>query len=124
VYAGPYGEGVQAIEFLNSVSPLLQKNFTEIPWNQIYQNAFFLDNNPLILECGGSFGQRKPLAAAFNVVNVDAHVKMTEQFDDMVTTYPQMRDSDNSMYFCATQAVRARPDNATAYPWRQAVGHQ
>ena len=49
---------------------------------------------------------------------------MTEQFNYMVTKYPQMRASDNSMYFCATQAVKAVPDHATAYAWRGALGHQ
>ena len=124
VYAGPESEGRKAVQFLQGVGPVLRQNFSEVPWNELTQNAFFELGNEEILSCDQNYGRRAVFGAAFNEVDVEAQVKMTEQFNYMVTKYPQTRASDNSMYFCATNAVTAVPDNATAYPWRQALGHQ
>ena len=124
MYAGPESEGRTAVQFLEEVGPVLRKNFSVVPWNELTQNAFFELGNEEVLTCDQSLGRRSVFGAAFNEVDVEAHVKMTDLFNYMVTKYPQTTASDNSMYFCATQAVRAVPDNATAYPWRQALGHQ
>ena len=124
MYAGPESEGRKAIQFLQELGPVLRQNFSVVPWNELTQTGFFLLGNEAILNCEQTFGKRSVTTAAFNKVDVKAQVKMTEQFNYLVTKYPQMRRSDNSMYFCATQAVRAVPENATAYPWRQALGHQ
>ena len=93
-----------------------------VPWNRYDENAYFLNDTDA--SCNLSFGRRATFGAAFNEIDVKAHVKMTSQFNEMVTKYPQTRGSDNSMYFCGTQAVTAVPDNATAYAWRSALGHQ
>ncbi|KAI1412820.1 hypothetical protein F5Y13DRAFT_199678 [Hypoxylon sp. FL1857] len=123
VYAGPQIEGRNAIRFLEHI-PALRRNFTDVPWNKLTTSAFFVNGDASVETCGVNSGQRSSMGAAFNELTVEAHVSMSEQFDYMVTTYPQMRQSDNSMYFCATQAVRALPNDAIAYPWRQALGHQ
>ncbi|KAI1502202.1 hypothetical protein F5X99DRAFT_427578 [Biscogniauxia marginata] len=123
VYAGPESDGREAVQFLQKLGPVLRQNSTEVPWNELTQNTFFLDGNEAIETCGLSYGRRSTMGALFNKIEVEAHVSMTEQFNYMVTKYPQMRSSDNGMYFCGTQAVRAVPRNATAYPWRQALGH-
>ena len=124
VYAGPESEGRKAVQFLQEVGPVLRQNFSVVPWDELTQNSFFLLGNEDILSCDQTYGRRSVFGAAFNEVDVEAQVKMTEQFNYMVTKYPQMRESDNSMYFCATQAVTAVPENTTAYPWRRALGHQ
>jgi hypothetical protein len=124
VYAGPESEGREAVRFLQGLGPVLRQNFSAVPWNELYQTSFFLDGDDSILSCAKPFGYRSTMGAAFNEVNVESQVKMTELFNYMVAKYPFMRESDNSMYFCASQAVRAVPDYTTAYPWRQAVGHQ
>ena len=124
VYAGPESEGRKAVQFLQDIGPALRQNYTMVPWNELTQNAFFVLGNEAILSCDQSYGKRSVFGAAFNEIDVEAQVKMTDQFNYMVTKYPQMRASDNSMYFCATQAVKAVPDDATAYGWRKALGHQ
>lgn len=124
VYAGPESEGREAVKFLEGISPVLRKNYTEVPWNQLTQNAFFLKGDEAILNCAATYGERSVFGAVINQVDVDASVQMTEQFNYLVTKYPQMRGSDNSMYFCAKQAVEAVPEDSAAYAWRGALGHQ
>ena len=124
VYAGPESEGREAVKFLEGIDPVLRKNYTEVPWNQLTQNAFFLDGDESILNCAATYGERSVFGAVINQVDVDASVQMTEQFNYLVTKYPQMRGSDNSMYFCARQAVEAVPEDSDAYAWRGALGHQ
>lgn len=124
VYAGPERDGRRATRFLRRVGPVLRKNITDVPWNELSLTAFFDNGDETSETCGVNAGARASMGAAFNELTVDAHVSMTEQFNYLLTRYPQMRDSDNSMYFCATQAVRALPNDATSYPWRQAIGHQ
>lgn len=123
-YAGLEDEGRQAVAFLQKIGPILKQNLTMVPWNRYNENAFFGNNTGALTSCDLSFGRRMVLGAAFNEIDVEAHVNMTSQFNEMVTKYPQTRGSDNSMYFCGTQAVTAVPDNATAYGWRSALGHQ
>ncbi|KAI5853645.1 hypothetical protein GGS23DRAFT_601730 [Durotheca rogersii] len=122
-YAGPESEGRVAVQFLDNIGPTLRRNYTTVPWDQLLSYTLFSGGDESVLECRVSSGKREVLSAAFNEVDVDAHVSMTEQFNDMVTRYPQMRASDNGLYFCATQVVRRYPKKSTAYPWRQAIGH-
>ena len=124
VYAGPENEGREAVQFLDKVGPTLRKNFTEVPWNQLTTNAFFVNGSTAILDCDQSYGKRAVFGAAINQVDVESSVKMTEMFNYMNIRYPQMRGSDNGMYFCATQAAAAVPEDSTAYAWRKAIGHQ
>lgn len=112
------------MQFLQRLGPTLRQNFTSVPWNELAQTAFFANGSQGILNCKASAGPRSTMGAAFNVLDVNAHVQMTELFNEMVTRYPQTRLSDNSMYFCANQGVQAVPDNTTAYRWRHALGHQ
>lgn len=124
VYAGPEDEGREAVQFIEALGTQIRQNYTQIPWNTVTENGFFLNGSLAVDTCHSSQGRRDPLGIAVNQIDVDASVEMTEQFNYLVTTYPQMSASDNSAYFCAKQGVVARPDNATAYPWRHAVGHQ
>ena len=64
------------------------------------------------------------MGAAFKQIDPAAHVKASYLFNDMVSRYPQTRQSDNSMYLCSQRGVLAFGENSTAFPWRQAVGHQ
>lgn len=123
-YAGLEDEGRKAVAFLQEIGPIIKQNLTMVPWNRYNENAAFLNDTDATASCSLSYGKRAVFGAAFNEIDVKAHVQMTSQFNEMVTKYPQTRGSDNAMYFCATQAVTAVPDNATAYPWRSALGHQ
>jgi hypothetical protein len=124
VYAGPESEGRKAVQFLQELGPVLSQNSSVVPWNELYQTAFFQNGSDAILSCELPPAYRYPMAVAFNEVDVESQVKMTNLFNHMLIKYPFMRGSDNTMAFCATQAVRAVPDFTTAYPWRQALGHQ
>ncbi|KAI0877508.1 hypothetical protein GGS24DRAFT_487881 [Hypoxylon argillaceum] len=124
VYAGPEEEGRAAVQFLQDIGTDIRRNYSQVAWNTVPENAFFLAGNTLLDVCGGTYGRRVVRGVAFNHLDVDAHVKMSEQLNYLVTKYPQMSTSDNGMYFCATQAVQAQSKDASAYPWRQAIGHQ
>ncbi|SPQ20693.1 9abd6c18-e524-4ffb-8b72-b16b846583ac [Thermothielavioides terrestris] len=124
VYAGPEDEGRRAVEFLADLGTDLRHNFTQVPWNRLNRNVDFLNNNPLVDVCNPGGIRGDTYGVAVNTIDVDAHVSVSEQFDDMMAKYPEMRSSGNGGYFCANQAVVARPKHHTAYPWRQAVGYQ
>ncbi|KAI0134358.1 hypothetical protein BJ170DRAFT_591337 [Xylariales sp. AK1849] len=124
VYAGPENEGRRAVEFLADIGTDLRHNFTQVPWNRLNRNVNFLDNNPAVDVCNPSGVRGDTYGVAVNKIDVDAHVNITDQFDYMFTKYPEMKNSGNGGYFCANQAVVAREQNYTAYPWRLAVGHQ
>lgn len=124
VYAGIENEGREAVQFLEDLGTQIQQNYTQIPWNTVAENSFFLAGNPLIDVCHNNYGRRVVRGVALNQIDVDSSVNMSEQLNYLVTKYPQMSTSDNAMYFCATQAVTSKSQDAIAYPWRQAIGHQ
>lgn len=125
VYAGPEDEGRQAVEFLASIGTDLRHNFTQVPWNELNRNVNFLNNNPAVDICQPGGVRGDTYGVTFNTLDVDAHVNISQQFDYMYATYPEMQSSGNGGYFCANQAVVANGlDAPTAYPWRSAVGHQ
>lgn len=120
VYAGPEDEGRKAIAFLQNLSPIIQQNISYVPWNILINTTAF----------GTGAGntakgtvRRSILGIAFNQIDPEAQVKMTAQFDEMITKFPQTSTSAVALYYPATQAVYAVPDNATSYAWRSALGH-
>ncbi|KAL2167886.1 hypothetical protein VTG60DRAFT_673 [Thermothelomyces hinnuleus] len=126
VYAGPESEGRKAIEFLSNIGTSLRQNLSEVPWNKLTQTAFFsqFGLGDAAIECKFSPGYRKPMDVAFNRVDVDAHVRTMNLFNELLTKYPFMRGSDMTMQFCAPQGTSAFPDDYTAYPWRRVLGQQ
>ncbi|KAL2194466.1 hypothetical protein P885DRAFT_71238 [Corynascus similis CBS 632.67] len=123
VYAGPEREGRRAVRFLRDI-PDLRHNFTQVPWNRLNRNVNFLNNNPAVDTCQPGGVRGDTYGVALNKIDVDANVRMSELFDYMLRTYPEMISSGNGGYFCANQAAIARPRDYTAYPWRHAVGYQ
>ncbi|KAF9641750.1 FAD-binding domain-containing protein [Lasiodiplodia theobromae] len=107
VYAGPESEGREAIEFLLQLGPILQQNITEVPWHQVIQSSFF----------GAALCQRY-YQEVYLISCIQHHAKLVEQFEEMITKYPQTIGSGLALYFPTTQAARAVPSNATAYAWR------
>lgn len=124
VYAGSEDEGRRNVEFLTDIGTDLRRNFTQVPWNRLNRNVYFSGNNPAADLCSPGGVRGDTYGVALNTIDVDAHVRAAEQFDYMVTKYPEMSHSGGGGYFCANQAVVARAQDYTAYPWRQAVGHQ
>jgi hypothetical protein len=124
VYAGPEDEGRRAVQFLADLGTELRHNFTQVPWNRLNRNVYFLNGNPAVDVCTPGGVRGDTYGVAFNRIDVEAHVNATEQFDYMLNKYPEMRSSGNGGYFCANQAVVVRGEHSTAYPWRRAVGYQ
>lgn len=92
-----------------------------VPWNELIPATFFgggADPN-----CTLGTTRKSVLSAAFNVIDPKAQVRMTEMFKKMITRYPQTIGSGIALYFPATQAARAIPNNQTAYAWRDVLGH-
>ena len=124
MYAGTEDDGRRAVQFLTDIGTDLRHNFTQVPWNRLNRNVNFLNNNPLVDVCSPGGVRGDTYGVALNTIDVDAFVSVAEQFDHMFTTYPEMKSSGLGGYFCANQAVVARDQDHTAYPWRHAVGHQ
>ncbi|KAG9511558.1 hypothetical protein KCV07_g10092, partial [Aureobasidium melanogenum] len=120
VFAGPEEEGLAAIKFLLDQGPILQRNISVVPWNNLIQTSFFGTGGG---GCDKGAIRRSVSTAAFNQIDPAAHVRLVQLFDEMITKYPQTSTSSIAIYFPATQAARAVPGNSTAYSWRQALGH-
>ncbi|KAJ6013601.1 FAD-binding domain-containing protein [Penicillium herquei] len=121
VYAGPESEGRKAIQFLLDQKPILKQNITMVPWNELIDATFFgggADPN-----CSLGSTRKSVSTAAFNVIDPQAQVNMTNKFKEMITRYPQTIGSGIALYLPATQAARAIPNNQTAYAWREVLGH-
>jgi hypothetical protein len=124
VYAGPEDEGRRAVDFLADIGTDLRHNFSQVPWNELNRNVNFLQDNHAVDVCNPGGVRGDTYGVALNEIDVDAHVAISEQFNYMLTTYPEMKSSGNGGYFCANQAVVAREQDYTSYPWRSAVGFQ
>ena len=121
VYAGPESEGRKAIQFLLNQGPILKQNITVVPWNQIIPTSFYGGGSG---NCVKGVTRKSISGTAFNVIDPKAFGKFTDGFNAMIAKYPQTIGSSIALYFPATQAVMAIPDDATAFPFRKALGHQ
>lgn len=124
VYAGSEDEGRRNVGFIADIGTDIRRNFTQIPWNRLNRNVYFSGNNPAADLCGPGGVRGDTYGVALNTIDVDTHVSVAEQFDYMLTKYPEMSFSGGGGYFCANQGVVARAQDYTAYPWRQSVGYQ
>ena len=118
VYIGPKEEGLQVIAPVIALKPP-SANIQEVPWSD------------LIATAGGGFDTglcQKNLSRNFYSTNLRNLSASTFQatFDKMNTffeTYPDARATSIDLETFPNQAMAAVPDDATAYPWRDALGY-
>jgi hypothetical protein len=118
VYIGPKEEGLRVIAPVMALNPTVA-NIQVVPWSK------------LIATVGGGFDTglcQKNLSRNFYSVNLRNLSASTYQatFDKMAKffeTYPNARGTAIDLETFPSQAMAAVPDDATAYPWRDALGY-
>ncbi|KAL4930344.1 FAD-binding oxidoreductase [Aspergillus undulatus] len=115
VYHGPRDKALALLSPLLAVGPT-STNITEIPWNHLAAVAAFGSDAAIcapgktVSIYGVNLRQRDPEAWT------SAFVSMAELYEN----YPAARGSVVVFEIWSNQAVRAIPDEDTAYPWRDA----
>lgn len=118
VYIGPRAEGLRVFAPALALKPV-STDIKVVPWSD------------LIATAGGDFGIglcQKNLSRNYYSVNLRNLSASTYQatFEKMVRffeKYPDARDTSIDLETFSNQAMAAVPDEATAYPWRDAVGY-
>ncbi|OCL02959.1 FAD-binding domain-containing protein [Glonium stellatum] len=119
VYAGPLSEGTALIQPILSANPIRQ-NITMVPWGS-YINATFWG--------AGQFGCPKRFNAnvyggSVKTYDIPTFQKFFSDWNGFLKANPAAQEQ--SVFFIETfptQAVRAVPDNTTAYPHRDITAH-
>ncbi|KAL6230189.1 hypothetical protein BDW75DRAFT_223377 [Aspergillus navahoensis] len=117
IYYGPEEEAQQYLQPFYDLQPT-RANFTVVPWNLLYSTLYFgadsiacKDNNHLFN--GG---------AGVTHIDVDAFTKYTTRFTEFWRQNPGVTPAVVFSRF-PNQAVRAVPDEETAYPYRDISTH-
>ncbi|KAI9780497.1 MAG: hypothetical protein M1816_002836 [Peltula sp. TS41687] len=119
VYAGSEREGRRAVQFLVDQAPI-QQNISMIPWNKLLQSSAFGATGPRICERGRRRTQR---GVGVKQIDPDTYATLARMFREMQRQYPATIRSIVQVQLLPTQAVRAVPDDATAFPWRSHIAH-
>ena len=118
VYTGPEAEGRRIIAPVIALNPPIA-TIKVVPWSS------------LIATAGGGFDTglcQKGISRNFYSVNLrslsgstyqSTFEKMVDYFDE----YPDARGTSIDLETFPNQAMAAVPDDATAYPWRDAIGY-
>lgn len=118
VYIGPKEEGLKVITPVTALKAS-SVNIQEVPWSDEIATAAEGINAAL---CQKNLS-RNPYSA--NLRNLSSSTfqttfeKMVQFFDD----YPNARSTAIDIETFPNQAMVAVPDDATAYPWRDAIGY-
>ncbi|KAF2852097.1 FAD-binding domain-containing protein [Plenodomus tracheiphilus IPT5] len=117
VYAGPEDTGLEAMAPILDLGPFEFKNVSVLAYNTVGPNSMFQNNAAF---CGASqifdvFGFNLKL---FNPATMSSTLqKISDFFDEQ----PSARGSAILLESWSNQATVAVPDDATAYPWRDAT---
>jgi len=118
MYVGPKEEGFQAIAPVMALKPP-SANIQEVPWSQEIATA------------GGGFDTglcQKNVSRNFysaNLRNLSGSTFQAtfEKMDNFFKAYPDARGTSIDLETFPNQAMAAVPDDATAYPFRDALGY-
>ena len=116
VYAGPKDEAVEAMAPILDLGPSYSL-IKEITWNEVSTQTTFLLDGPVCVD-----SQIYDIYAV-NLRNFSAPT-MAESFQKMAEFWEEHPAGRNSVIVLETwpiQAALAVPDDATAYPWRDAT---
>lgn len=118
VYIGPKEEGLKVIAPVTALKAL-SVNIQEVPWSDEIATA------------GGDFDagncqknlSRNAYTANLRKLSSSTFQATFEKMGQFFDQYPDARSSGILLETFPNQAMVAVPDNATAYPWRDAVGY-
>lgn len=112
---GPRSKGENVIKPFLDLKPAVQ-NITALPWSDV--------NNDNSGSSQTGVCKKGDLHSIFSLglknVDVATWISVLKRFSDFVTATPDAGESTILIEFFPTQAVQAVPNEATAYPWRDA----
>lgn len=118
VYAGPKEEGLKLLQPLLDL-PVLEKNITQVTWDVLAASAAFGESAGSCVP--GTRSQYSGLGIA--QWDVPTHMKVFDQWINLVQNYPAANSSIYWVEFFPNQAIIAVPDKETAYPHRNIRAH-
>ena len=109
------------------IQPLLdlrpiKQNISEIPWSELTETAFFDAEGSLPNPCIKDLHQNV-YGGSIKTYDIPTFQTFVAELDIFYNDYPNAQSSIWFIEHFATQAVRAVPDEATAYPWRDITAH-
>lgn len=111
-------------EFMKLIQPFLDLNpatqvINTLPWNELVTKSGFGIDALLAVK-----GQPHSIFAS-NLKNIDSSkwVEIFNRMNDFYASTPAARTSAISLEIYSNEAVAAVPDDATAYPWRDAQAY-
>ncbi|KAL2810523.1 hypothetical protein BJX63DRAFT_422986 [Aspergillus granulosus] len=117
VYYGPEEDVQQYLQPFYDLQPT-RANFTMVPWNTLYSALYFGADSAACKENNHLFSG----AAAVSHIDVDAFTAYTTRFTEYWSEHPGVSPAVIFSRF-PNQAVRAVPDEETAYPYRDISTH-
>ena len=116
IYVGPLEEGIALIQPLIDLGPLAQ-NITEIPWKDLEDSSRFGTGHLTCIK--GGFHN----VWGLNLYQLDVPtlIKAVDYMNNVFTQYPAFRRAFLAVDMFASGVTESVPDDATAYPYRNAV---
>ncbi|KAK8130695.1 hypothetical protein PG999_003075 [Apiospora kogelbergensis] len=117
VYAGPKEAGLKAMAPILNLGPFPFQNVSTLALDKLNENAMFQANAAICVK------QQIFDVYGFNLKTFDVPtmVSVVRKMSDFFDTQPAARKSALLLETWPNQAVMAVPDDATAYPWRDAT---
>ncbi|KAL8666834.1 MAG: hypothetical protein Q9202_001074 [Teloschistes flavicans] len=117
VYIGPKEEALRVMAPILALKPVA--NMQVVPWNKLVSTAA---GGVDTLLCQKNLSHNTYWA---NLRNLSASTFQAtfEKMDSFFQKYPEVRGSSINLETFPNQAMAAVPDDASAYPWRDALGH-
>lgn len=117
IYLGPTEHGKTLIKPFLDIGPEVQ-NISTIQSNELFKSALFgLD--AALCEDGAN---RNSYAILVKGYDVPTMIETFNGLSDFYSAFPQAINSSMEIIRLPFQGVQAVPDDATAYPWRDAGG--
>ena len=117
IYAGPLEEGMALIQPLLDLGPF-EQNITMIPWKDLETSSRFGVDAVACIK--GHFHS----VFGLNVYQIDVptFIAAVNHMDTVYAQYPAFRVAFLAIDMVASRVVQSVPDDATSYPYRNAVG--
>lgn len=119
VYTGPEEEGLKLMEPVFALNPIRSES-TVVPWSKLVTTAGFGADS---LWCAPSIEPRTQLSTNTKLLNADTMRTMFEKMTNFYNEVPEARGSTIELEIFNSDAMKAIPDDSTAYPWRDSIAY-
>ena len=118
VYIGPREEGLRVMAPVLALNPPIA-NIQVVPWNKLIATAAGGADTAI---CQKNLSRNTYWA---NLRNLSAPTFQAtfDRVDEFFKKYPEASGTSVNLETFSNQAMAAVPDDSSAYPWRDALGH-